>query len=587
MANIRSFAMLTSKPPFQSSTTDEIYRRARDRDYEWPSPETSQKYISQEAKDLVATMLQEADLRPEPDTIVEHPFFTAGYMPLASDISTKLRDAAPQSPAFYEPLDSESFTLNLRNVQEMCQQCGVGPWYQSKLISKKIWREMAEEEQNGLTPIIPLVEGIVYRPFDEIRQEQKLKAHNAQQQTQEALLAKLAKDSIQSLQGMDRSAELSSFGQSISEKRAPSSLLRAPPQSFAAQQRAQSRPVTTSARPQSVTEKPAGSLRIRSAREAAPETQALPEPPQFTKGATRSLRSHFTVRSQTVTASREASSQRTKAAAVTTSKAKIEDERLSLFSPSEYQEPVIGTQPDQVLDRLRKLQAELERALNSRSMALVSTKDNAPSPPHIVVKWVDYTNKFGLGYILNDGSVGCILRGIQTQEDSQSGMLPPACMLVHGAERHCQRKEDPSYPDRHQIVPMKQGIMFYENNGDEGFTRVRVSPESFRVPVNSDGTVGKLSAGKDIYEHRKRERIVLWKKFANYMITYGREMDGRGQAEDSPIHMPTITDPTIAPSDIVTFYQRFGDVGCWMFCDGHMQVSSSKFLIYFFDSGPC
>src|SRR6266536_2581774 len=34
-SNRGRFAMLTSKPPFQSSTTDEIYRRARERDYEW------------------------------------------------------------------------------------------------------------------------------------------------------------------------------------------------------------------------------------------------------------------------------------------------------------------------------------------------------------------------------------------------------------------------------------------------------------------------------------------------------------------------------------------------------------------------
>jgi hypothetical protein len=207
-------------------------------------------------------------------------------------------------------------------------------------------------------------------------------------------------------------------------------------------------------------------------------------------------------------------------------------------------------------------------------MALVSSRDKTPSPPQIVVKWVDYTNKFGLGYVLNEGSVGCILRSITAQDVPSGGQLPPACVLVHDAERHCQRKEEPSYNDRHQIVPMKKGIYFYENNGDEGISRVRVAPENFIVPVNPDGTVGKLSAGKDIYDHRKRERIVLWKKFANYMVTYGREMDGSGQAEEDAIRLPTITDPTSAPSDVVTFYQRFGDVGCWMFCDGHMQVSS-------------
>lgn len=566
-----SFAMLTSKPPFQSSTTDEIYRRARNREYEWPSPETTQRYISQEAKDLVATMLQDADQRPEPDAIVEHPFFTSGYMPTSADISSRLRDTPPSNNAFYEPLPNSLREQNTRNVREMCKECGVGPWCDSQTVFKNVWREMAEEEKHGLTPAIPLAEGIVYRPYDEIFSELKLKARVAKAQQ-----AKQAQEGLSSSQLSDRSAELSSFGQA-STQRVPSGLLRAPPQSFAAQQRAASRPANTAtlARSQSVADassKPTPSLRLRAAREAAAETiqQTLDEPQHLTKGSTRSLRSHFTVtRSQTLPSVRDSAPQRVPSA-TSSSRPKPQEERLSLFSPSEYQESVPGTQPDVVLDRLHKLQAELERALNSRSMALLSTKEKTPAPPHIVVKWVDYTNKFGLGYILNDGSVGCILREIPSQEGSQTGVLPPACMLVYGAERHCQRRDDPSYPDRHQIVPMSRSVQFYENNGEAGFSRVRVAPDNFHVSVYPDGSTGKLAAGKDIYDHRKRERIVLWKKFANYMIAYGREMDG--QVEDVPSRAPTITDPTAAPSDIVTFYQRFGDVGCWMFCDGHMQV---------------
>lgn len=249
----------------------------------------------------------------------------------------------------------------------------------------------------------------------------------------------------------------------------------------------------------------------------------------------------------------------------------------SLFSPSEYQEEIPGTKPDQVLDRLKKLQAELERALNSRSMAILSAKDKEPPSPQIIIKWVDYTNKFGLGYILSEGSIGCVLRSIPTADASgKTAMLPPACMLVHGAERHCVRRNDTSYPDRMQMVPMNEGIYFYENNGEGGLSRVRVAPGEFRVQSLSDGTAGKLNPGKDVYEHRKRERLVLWKKFANYMISYGRELEEEKAREERTMKPPTITDPTALPSDIVTFYQRFGDVSCWMFCDGHMQVSFLK-----------
>lgn len=563
------FAMLTSKPPFQSSTTDEIYRRARERDYEWPMAETSQKYVSREAKELVARMLEDADVRPSPDEIVEDNFFVCGYMPIPSDITSKLRDCPPENPLFYErATDTQMMEENRRNLQEMCHECGVGPWDDAQLVLKKVWRECAEEEQYGLTPAIPLARGIVYRPFDEVRSEQKLQTRPTASQSQLSHLG-------------DRSDELSNLSQSAFPQKTPSGLLRAPPQSFAAQQRAQSKPTVTNGvlRAPTVTElvsRDVGSLRIRARREPATE-QKVNEAVPASRSSTRSLRNNLPSSRPRIASEGRATQQRQQ---VGSSTQKTKEERITLFNPLEYEEVVPGTQPDVVLDRLRKLQSELERALNSRSMAILSSKDKTPSPPHIVVKWVDYTNKFGLGYILNDGSVGCILRNIPTQDGSKAGLLPPACILVHGAERHCLRKDDPSYIDRHQIVPMTEGIYFYENNGEDGISRVRVAPESFKIPMNSDGTAGKLSAGKDIYDHRKRERIVLWKKFANYMIAYGREIEGPEQADERALQVPTITDLTVGPSDIVTFYQRFGDVGCWMFCDGHMQVRTARTLTW-------
>ncbi|KAK4147632.1 uncharacterized protein C8A04DRAFT_24179 [Dichotomopilus funicola] len=576
------FAMLTSKPPFQSATTDEIYRRAKDRDYEWPSSES--KTISQEAKDLVATMLQDADMRPDPDTIVSHPFFTSGYMPVGSDINVKLREGAPEKPAFYEPLTPQTEPANLRNVQELAHECGVGLWNKSQLVFRNIWREMAEEEQNGLTPVIPLAEGIVYRPFDEIKNEQKLQARLS------------AQDPVKKASQPSETAHESKNGREAAEpQRVSSGLLRAPPQSFAAQQRAQHKPSSTAGttRTKLVTELALKTvaLRPRAAEEspALADQQPSEEPAPVTRASTRSLRSQAaSLRNPPAAASDEqVSSVRRSGSA----RGKRQEERLSLFSPSEYQETVPGTEPTVVSRGLEGMLSELNRALKARTTVGISSRDKARPLPHIVVKWVDYTNKFGLGYVLNDGSVGCVLRSIPSPDSPTPGVLPPACLLVHDAERHCMRKEDPSYTARHQIVPMKEGIYFYENNGESGITRVRVSPENFVLPVNPDGTLGKLSAGRDIYDHRKRERIVLWKKFANYMIAYGREMDSpttsqsssttptnpqavaEDAAEDAAIRSPTITDPTAAPVDVVTFYQRFGDVGCWRFADGHMQFN--------------
>lgn len=228
-----------------------------------------------------------------------------------------------------------------------------------------------------------------------------------------------------------------------------------------------------------------------------------------------------------------------------------------------------GTKPDEILERLRGLQAELERALNARTMAIISAKTVPPPHPHIVVKWVDYTNKFGLGYILNDGSVGCILRDIPTTEGSKTALLPPAGVFIRGAEKHILRRQDESYQDRHQPVPMMEPIKFFENNGEAGLSQVTISPHQFRVSINEDGTAGKMAPGKDVFQHRKRERIILWKKFANYMIAYGRDEIPAQEDEEESTMSPGQRG---TPAELVTFYQRFGDVGCWVFCDGHLQV---------------
>lgn len=536
--------MFTSKPPFQSSTTDEIYRRARERDYEWPVNDAT-RYISDEAKDLVAIMLEDAEQRPEPDAIIQHPFFAIGYTPRESEMSSRLREVAPDRQEFYGRLPSAMRTQSVRNFKELCRECCIGSLAHVQVLHTQIWKEMAAEEKAGLTPVIPLAEDIVYTPFDDwIKEQQQL-----------------------------RLKQSASAPPSVAPTAAPekTSLLRQPPQSFAAQQRAQNRPpAAPSARPIS-TEPLSQSTRVRSrtdllgarSKEASDSIRSVRPSIRTALPSVRSAPNiHVVERSATLTATLSASS----SASLSHSRHNSDSiHTATLFSPLEKPSQVTGTNPDVILERLRRLETELERALNSRSMAIISSRTVTPAPPHIVVKWVDYTNKFGLGYILNDGGVGCILRDIPTTEGSKTALLPPAGVFIRGAERHILRRQDESYTDRNQPVPMSQSITFFENKGEAGLTEVSLSPEQFRVAVNEDGTAGKMNPGRDIYQHRKRERIILWKKFANYMIAYGRD---EAIAEE-----PAVKSQKATPSELVTFYQRFGDVGCWAFCDGHLQFN--------------
>ncbi|EHK16588.1 serine/threonine protein kinase [Trichoderma virens Gv29-8] len=552
------FAMFTSKPPFQSSTTDEIYRRARERDYEWPSAEVSQKYISQEAKDLVATMLEDADQRPDPDAIVQHPFFTTGYMPSSVEITSKLREVPPDAEEYYTSrLSSSTLALSHRHLKEQCRDCNVGPWSSEKASHTQIWKEMAAEEKAGLTPIIPLADGVVYRPFDDwLREQQQIRAKYAA-----------------SISARSTSTEGQENATTSSEKLPPpTGLLRQPPQSFAAQQRSQGRPPTssTSVRARTTPEtalSTSRSTRVRPLQERKDYAAREPSPPS-SKEAPEPLSAARSAPDLQLTARAGQSS----SASVPIHKRRNSESIRSatLFSPSESPVEMPGSKPDDILDRLRQLQTELERALNSRTMAIISSKNVPPPHPHIVVKWVDYTNKFGLGYILNDGSVGCILRDIPTTEGSKTALLPPAGIFIRSAEKHILRRQDDSYRDRHQPVPMNEPIKFFENNGEAGLSQVTISPDQFRVTINEDGTASKMAPGKDVFQHRKRERIILWKKFANYMIAYGRD---EVPAEEDEEESATSPGQKGTPAELVTFYQRFGDVGCWVFGDGHVQFN--------------
>ncbi|CEI65047.1 hypothetical protein FVEN_g11891 [Fusarium venenatum] len=566
------FAMFTSKPPFQSSTTDEIYRRARERDYDWPSAETSRRYISQEAKELVANMLQDAESRPEPEEIIQHPFFTCGYMPTEAEMTSRLREVPPEREEFYATrMNSSLQAQSYRNFKDMCRDCGIGPFAPVQVVHTQTWKEMAAEEKAGLTPLIPLEEGIVYRPFEEwLKEQQQIKARYTASIAAQASIA--TEDPLSTSQ------------------RAPVGLLRQPPQSFAAQQRLQHRPAGPAppVKPRPAPEpalSASQSVRTRTRRELPHEAPPRATSESAGKSLRTSTRSAPPVRaasqqpperqlSERPTLDRQASAPATTAPPAPAAPPKKEASGMrpaTLFGVSERQSRISGTKPDMILDRLRALDKELERALNSRSTAIVKSTSVTPPHPHVVVKWVDYTNKFGLGYILNDGSVGCILRDIPTTENGKAALLPPAGVFIRGAERHIVRREDETYEDRSQPLPMTEPIKFFENNGEGGLSEVVVSPEQFRVSVNEDGTAGKMQPGKDIFQHRKRERIILWKKFANYMIAYGRDDVAPVEETDPAGAISPGQKGTVA--ELVTFYQRFGDVGCWVFCDGHLQFN--------------
>ena len=573
--------MLTGKPPFQSTTQDEIYRRAREREYDWPKLDTSENFISDETKDLVASLLQGPEERPDPDTIVQHPFFTCGWMPQAEEMTPELRDSAPKPDQFLSvSMRTGKSNLYTKNLKKLCIKCEVGPWNPSPRPHTSTYKEVAAEEKAGLTPAVPLPDDVVYRPFDEWLREEAQKVQE------------LGRDS--DLRKVELLEKLEPLPPSKLNEQAISSSSRPATQSFAAQQRArpQASRVTSSSR----NDKP--SLPENHVQQASRTTETssrpiITIPNRHHKPSSRKLESRVAEKVADVEnrlasdLAEQLNRAETERRSHEKEKPLILNKQASLFNPRERLESISGTKPDHILDGLRRLQTELERALNSRSLALET--DTPPFSPTIVVKWVDYTNKFGLGYILSNGSVGCIFKETPADpSDPNKGYIPPSCVIVRDAERHLQNRANEAYMDRHQIVPISgPNIEFYENRGEQGISRGKVNPQNYKIFVGPDGETGKLSRGADEWDDRKREKIVLWKKFANYMTAFGRDQDY--PYDDALSRVPHERMTEIVPAgNVVTFYQRFGDVGCWAFCDGHFQVCSiaqkSPFAVLTFHS---
>ncbi|KAJ5781196.1 hypothetical protein N7457_006356 [Penicillium paradoxum] len=194
--------------------------------------------------------------------------------------------------------------------------------------------------------------------------------------------------------------------------------------------------------------------------------------------------------------------------------------------------------------------------------------------PHAyVIKWVDYTNRYGIGYVLDDGSVGCVFKG----ENGQ----PATSVVVRDGERHIRRKarsvedgkqEPIYYSEADQLVPRTgQPVEFYENRDDEllgcrGIRRAMISPSLFDVK-NPKAIKIRSVSGTDLEraDAEKIKRMKLVDQFGKYMIgALGRHGDEGILDQDLPQHNS---------AQFVKFYQRLGNVGIWGFGDGAFQFN--------------
>ncbi|KAI2211200.1 Cell cycle serine/threonine-protein kinase cdc5/MSD2 [Ophidiomyces ophidiicola] len=234
-----------------------------------------------------------------------------------------------------------------------------------------------------------------------------------------------------------------------------------------------------------------------------------------------------------------------------------------------------GTDIREVMGDVKMYFSELCRFRSSPTSARTRARRHQQRPasikPHsYVMKWVDYTNRYGIGYVLDDGSVGCVFRADRG--------CPASCVIVRNGEMHIRRRtrakesadEKDVYSDADQLVP-QQGppIEFYENTeidsqGHRGGCVRRVLVEAKAFDTSKHSTCDLVMKTRSL-DAEKIKRVKLVDQFGKYMIgPLGRKIEN-----PSPGHEAnnSSTEP------YVRFYQRLGNVGIWGFGDSAFQFN--------------
>ncbi|KAI9731509.1 MAG: Cell cycle serine/threonine-protein kinase cdc5/MSD2 [Cirrosporium novae-zelandiae] len=640
------FAMLTGRPPFQSSTSVEIYERVKNLDYDWPKETSDTNHIPPEVRHFVSTLLQvRAEDRPEADAIVMHPFFNMHPGCVAPVLSPSCRKEKPSWLLKGKP-QGDSIKKNCgMNRDVLLEQCGVGipsglnspAVYPCKGVDVgvSLFTRINEETAAGFMPILPLTDDTVYQSYlirgDWLQQSGSAfvgppsKMHRSRRRPkQEIIIAEDQDAEPKQKPSMVPGAWPSSSPAKTEEgslNNHPLKLLddvklqnhladlkirRSNPQSHAAMLRQQS--VKTANRPNGLLGADPIRSRARSATHAAPVIkERSPERPQPAKPG-MSLRNRqirpllnpsekmgnelaISKRPQSVRMMRSVTTSSLSSYEKSASMSKtVEPIRHAsdadktnslrprrvvsrvassphlsssvLISPRENIEVLRDSDARSVKGKLQFLAHKLDSALSEtnnkswgKGVRKTTTARFASQP--VVTKWVDYTNKFGIGYILRDGSVGCLF--LPHSHRSKN----PTCVIVRKGEEHLQKRKLANYSQADFLVP-KNGppIEFYENCGDDGFKRVCVSPKSLPIEDLSRTNSSSNVHFSSVYEAEKTKSLWMWDKFAQYMS----KALGEGKDESD-------SDRLQRDAPWVRFYERVGNVGIWAFGDGTLQIN--------------
>ncbi|KAL8988450.1 MAG: hypothetical protein Q9177_002483 [Variospora cf. flavescens] len=625
------FAMICCRPPFQASSSTEIYEKAKALDYAWPESEQVRSRVPEEVKDLVAALLKsDPKDRMSLDEVASHAFFSmhgGDCIPAVLDHQCKV--GKPEWLTTDEPrgdvIKANTPRLKLRDLAE---SCGVGYLDRKSEpfdvvggdVDISLYKACLAEETAGACPRVPLPDHMVYT--GKTSAEARASIRKAGTPAVPPIPPVLRNRSQEQLHTLPEEGGAEHTG--------PFSSGRTATQSHAAHLRvAGSRPTESRASGQISS----GSVVC----ESATGVDQRPTAQSVTVRAPRGLMHERPVRMTKTLPRNTARVTRSQKSGLTNEEAiPLYDEEVKTASPRLTKDQIIdqlspnpeAKRRELALRGKARIAANLQNELNAltdgkrplkptvrtrtrkapiRSGWLVSSKDDVEKLPQttandvcarlmrlehelsqairhakedprdldlngmdagempqektpLVTKWVDYTNKLGVGYTLDNGSMGCLLKANESYDN-------PQCSVFVGRTRtHYLKRTDPKYDEAAQTVPQKgPPVEFSEISEHGGVTRVTVPATRFKVALDAQDGGMSLRPSNDVHETEKQRRLGIWSRFAEYMV--------RNLAVDA------FTDARIPPDDddisgpFLRFYQRVGNVSIWGFVDGALQFN--------------
>jgi myosin-1 len=599
LADLNRYTLAVGRAPFHASSKEEIYKKLKTGDYSWPELSSITNEISADLRDLVSSLLVSEELRPSPDQIVSHPFFRIAFVP--RQMSRAQVSKVPSWPNVQPPSPEVLRRGYSESWWHVCKESGVGEYAPGKCFQlnagkkiRSIVRDIEREVAAGRQPVIPIPSDTVYtspncNSIDAFQPRNALTEIAEEREPDTRQLKEISNNEVQS--GKETSTD-------ETKKKKDAELMPPPPRVRRAGPIRRTRAVPgdreANDKEESAPESTRQSSRLNTLSQTNPLSQTAfsgtnflpsssqPQSGEIIPASKRSVDASLARRPRKNLSDRdipaladairddlEIAPSRTLATRSSRSRSKqpsqevveIFDEQENLGRPVLPPPPTMsaklpiprrkmleptstfpGSDPTAVLERLNAFRDNLASALERKHLMPSRRVPQQPSRTlPFVSRWVDYSKKHGVGYVLDDGTVGCVING------SAASGTPVTHVAVKNGERWLARIGKRF--EHLERVPFRM----FEDHGAAGLEKL------------------DLASRDEKTRERLRMLRVLWVKFGRYMSQTLNATETADCADDEPE----------ADSDLlfVRFYQRSGNVGIWGFSDGCVQVRFDRDIV--------